>query len=304
MRERGRRPLKRLLLAACLLLGSASASQTTGPLVLSSETTWSSGAAGFGGYSGLEVLEGGAALLAISDRGSWARAELVRTRDGTLRRVQLLDSGPLLAIAGTPLEGQDADAEGLAIGPDGAAYVSFEHFHRIRRYPAIEGPAENLAGHPDFPGLQRNSGLEALAIGADGTLHAVPERSGAWERPFPVYRLKDGRWDRDLSVPRRGKFLVTGADFGPDGRLYLLERHFQFLGGFAARIRSFALAPEGLTDERTLLETRLGSGSLDNMEGISVWRDAEGRIRITLISDDNFNALQRTILMEYLLPEH
>ena len=49
----------------------------------------------------------------------------------------------------------------------------------------------------------------------------------------------------------------------------------------------------------TLLETRLGE--LDNMEGISVWRDADGRIRVTLISDDNFFPLQQTMFAEYLL---
>ena len=37
------------------------------------------------------------------------------------------------------------------------------------------------------------------------------------------------------------------------------------------------------------------------MEGISVWRDAAGRTRVTLISDDNFFALQRTVIVEYLL---
>lgn len=302
MRERGCRSVIRLFLALCLMLPAASAVRSDmDALILTSEVSWPNGTDGFGGFSGLEVLNGGTRIVAVSDRGSWATADLLRNSDGTLQRVRLTGFGPLLAIAGVPLSGEDADAEDLAIGPDGTRYVSFEHFHRVRRYPAIDGPAEHVSAHPEFSGLQRNSSLEALAIDEGGTLYTIPERSGEWDRPFPVYRLKGGKWDRSLSIPRRGKLLVTGADFGPDGRLYLLERHFQFFGGFATRIRSFELGPEGLGDERVLLETHLGEGKLDNMEGISVWRDETGQIRVTLISDDNFNALQRTILAEYVL---
>ena len=72
---------------------------------------------------------------------------------------------------------------------------------------------------------------------------------------------------------RDGDFLVVDADFGPDGKLYVLERDFGWLG-FRTRVRRFALGPDGLGDEVTLLETPFGE--LDNMEGISVWRDAAG----------------------------
>jgi hypothetical protein len=51
----------------------------------------------------------------------------------------------------------------------------------------------------------------------------------------------------------------------------------------------------------TLLRTPFGE--LDNMEGISVWRDADGRIRVTLVSDDNFFPLQQTIFAEFLLAD-
>jgi len=79
--------------------------------------------------------------------------------------------------------------------------------------------------------------------------------------------------------------------------------HFLFHGirGFSSRVRRFDLGPEGLTDEATLLETAFGSS--DNFEGISVWRDAEGRTRVTLIADDNFFALQSTAIAEYVLVE-
>jgi hypothetical protein len=42
---------------------------------------------------------------------------------------------------------------------------------------------------------------------------------------------------------------------------------------------------------------------VDNMEGLSVNRDAKGEIILTLVSDDNFSALQRTILLQFRLVE-
>jgi hypothetical protein len=59
--------------------------------------------------------------------------------------------------------------------------------------------------------------------------------------------------------------------------------------------------PGGCVEEVPRRETPCGD--LDNMEGISVWRDGDGRTRVTLISDDNFFPLQQTMLVEYVLAE-
>ena len=289
----------RLLLAAILAATLALAAPAGAPrLVLDAEITWSARWEHFGGFSGLSVREDGAEFLAITDRGSWVTGSFER-RDGTLMAARIVKRGHLHAIDNARLKDGDVDAEGLAVDGDGRAFVSFENFHRIRSYDWIKGPASAVPDHPDFSRLQQNSGLETLALDAEGTLYAIPERSGAWKRPFPVYRLRNGSWDKELRLRRDGTFLVADADFGPDGRLYLLERDFKWLGGFATRIRRFTLGPDGFEDEETLLETRFGE--LDNMEGISVWRDARGDIRVTLLSDDNFFPLQRTMFAEYRL---
>ncbi len=288
-----------LRLAALAVLASVSLAEAQTPsLVEDARMVWTSGNVDFGGFSGIEVLDGGAAFLAISDRGHWATGRLVR-EGGTLTGIETTGFGPLREIRGPALSGENVDAEGLAIGSDGAAWISFEAFHRIRRYEPIDGPAINVPGPRDFAGLQNNSGLEALAIDAAGTLYAIPERSGKLDRPFPVYRYRNGVWDADLGIRRDGAFLVTGADFGPDGRLYVLERDFRWLGGFSNRVRRFDLGRGGFTNEVTLLE--LPFGNTDNFEGISVWRDAAGATRATLISDDNFFPLQETAIAEYIL---
>jgi hypothetical protein len=38
------------------------------------------------------------------------------------------------------------------------------------------------------------------------------------------------------------------------------------------------------------------------MEGLSVHRTAAGDVVLTLVSDDNFSPLQRTILLQFKLP--
>jgi hypothetical protein len=40
---------------------------------------------------------------------------------------------------------------------------------------------------------------------------------------------------------------------------------------------------------------------IDNMEGLAVHRASDGAIVLTLISDDNFSPLQRTVLLQFTL---
>jgi hypothetical protein len=42
---------------------------------------------------------------------------------------------------------------------------------------------------------------------------------------------------------------------------------------------------------------------IDNMEGLSVHRAADGALVLTLISDDNFSIIQRTLLLQFTLAE-
>ncbi|MFO1142046.1 MAG: esterase-like activity of phytase family protein [Amaricoccus sp.] len=291
--------MRRALLVIVFLL--AAAARADGPrLVLDSTYTWREPWKGFGGFSGLVVEDGGTDFLTISDRGNWARGSMDRTVDGQLTAVHLTDHGPILDQRGRTLRGQSFDAEGLARDANGRIYISFEGQDRIRRYADLRRAAGPVPSHPDFRFLPVNLGLESLAVAADGTLYAIPESTPAPEDPFPVYRFRDGAWDKSFRIPHRGDFNISDAAVGPDGKLYVLEREFSWLG-FRSRVRRFDVGPDGLDNETTLLASRLNQ--LDNMEGISVWTDPQGRIRVTLISDDNFFALQRTMFADYILDE-
>ncbi len=261
---------------------------------------WSLPDKDFGGFSGLEVSPDGMQFVAISDRGLVIEGRLQR-EDGRITGVEAGALHQLRNTDGGALGRYEFDAEGLAQDANGRLFMSFEAVHRVWAYAQATATAETLPRHADFESMQNNSSLEALAIDANGALYTLPERSGKMTRPFPVYCFENDSWRVAFSIPRRGKFLPVGADFGPDGRLYLLERHLAGIFGFQTRVRSFRIGDGAVEDEQTLIET--STATHDNLEGLSVWRDASGAIRLTMISDDNFRAFQRTEFVEYRLTE-
>lgn len=253
-----------------------------------------------GGLSGLELSDDGAFFIAISDRGT--RHEGTFQRDNG--KITGLTPSPPTAIRkmnGQPVEAHAVDAEGLACAtpaPAAPCDISFEVIHRVAFFATPDAAARNRPRSAAIKGLQNNSGLEALAVDPQGRLLAIPERSGALDRPFPVYRLDGKRWTTPFHIRRAPPHLVVGADFGPDGKLYVLERHFATIA-FASRVRRFTIDGDQITDEETVLTTPLGR--FDNLEGLAVWQDASGAIRLTMVSDDNFNRFQRTEFVEYRL---
>lgn len=252
-----------------------------------------------GGFSGVEVSENGAVFLAISDRGYVLRGRLLRAA-GHLAGVQTDPVRPLLTTGGTPVRGKGNDAEGAALAPDGTLYVSFEGQNRILSYAAGKPVAQRRFTSDLFVSFPSNGGMEALAIDAAGTLYALPERIWRRRQPTPVYRLDAQGWTALPGYARNRGFLPVGADVGPDGRLYILERHFKGLG-FASRIRSYAIGPDALYDPQIILTTRQGRHG--NLEGLSVWRDAQGAIRLTMVSDDNFLPVLPNQVVEYVVPK-
>ncbi len=288
-----------VILAAGLSVSLCAQPRPVGVAREAGRIAWEEAVARFGGFSGLEVAENGVDFIALSDRGFHARGRLQRDAAGALSAAVLDEYKALIPQRPGAWSAHAIDSEGLAIGADGVAFISFEGIQRVFRFDDLGAPASPLPRHPDFRAMGQNAALEALAIGPDGSLYTLPERSGSLSRPFPVYRFRDGRWKQVASLPRDDAFLPVGADFGPDGRFYLLERRFSLLGGFANRVRSFALSEGGLGDEIVLFESR--PGQYYDLEGLAVWRDPQGRIRLTMISDDNFNFLQATEFVEYVV---
>jgi len=306
---------RRGLTAAVLLFLAAACAAEESPAVFVASLGIPRGG-GLDGLSGLELSPDGESFVAVSDRGWFVTGEIGRKNGMPVSVRPGLPAIRMLDDKGRPVAGNREDAEGLAIAPDGQIFVSYEIYHRVRRFSDIRKPAIWLPDLPDRKRLGRNTGFEALAIGPDNALYALPEALTD-AAGIPVYRfalpdpvaMRDGRpvyryrgisWTQPLHLPRRGKmFRPVGADFGPDGRFYLLERAFLPPFGFRSRVRRFDFGPSGFTNETVLLETFVGRHG--NLEGLSVWRDDGGAIRLTMISDDNGFAIQRNQIVEYLV---
>ena len=67
------------------------------------------------------------------------------------------------------------------------------------------------------------------------------------------------------------------------------------------RLRA-AIAPGTLVDGPAIFEADLGY-EIDNMEGIDCHTAENGDIVLTLVSDDNFSMIQRTLLLQFTLVE-
>ena len=259
---------------------------------------WPSDGDGFGGWSGLDVAPDGTRFFAVSDAGTATEGTLLR-RDGALVGVAAPRPDWLPVIAREPPAIRTRDAEGLDVAPDGAWRVSFEADHRVAVFPAGAARGRRLPVARAFGALRHNYGLEALARAPDGALLALPERSGAAGRPFPVHRFAEGRWSVAATLSRDAGWWVTGADFGPDGALYVLERRFLALG-FASRIRRLAPPIAGAMEGTVVYRSPFGRHG--NLEGIGIWRDAGGRLRATMVADDNHRRVQRSQIVEVVLP--
>lgn len=262
---------------------------------------------GFGGLSGLTLSSDGTFLTAVTDKGRWLTAHL-QWDSGQLAGIEAVGFGRLRDGQGRLYQRKrHQDAEALALDSDGALLVAFEQNHRVARYRVLGGPAERLPSDGRIEALRGNSGIEALVTLGDGRLLALTETPVDEESPdYLAFWLADGRW-HPLVLESRPGFRPTGATRLPNGDVLVLTRHFTILGGLRARLLRIAA-----TDLAAAIETggRL-SGSevalfeppltLDNFEGIAAFRGPADEILVALVSDDNFQPLQRNLLMVFEL---
>jgi hypothetical protein len=265
----------------------------------------------FGGVSGLRVAADGEHFLAVTDKGYWLHARIVY-RDKAPIAVADAEMAPMLGPDGRPLKSRGwSDTEALA-DDGGAVYVGIERVNQVVRFD-IAKDGLRARGRPiSVPAgmklLPFNRSIECLEAGPKngplaGALISISERgldTGGNLMGFLI-----GGAGGVFSLKRTDDFDVSDCAATPDGKLLVLERHFSWARGLAMRIRSVpfaAIKPGALVDGPELIVADMGS-QVDNMEGLSVHRDASGAMVLTLISDDNFSPLQRTLLLQFTLGE-
>ena len=258
--------------------------------------------AAFGGLSGLDISPDGARVRFVSDAGYWVRAALRHAPDGRLAGIGGAEIGRLIAPDGRPVARKsEADAESLA-RLDGGIAVAFERDHRIWLYrgspnPFLSKPVA-VDPPPELRGAPANKGAEAFAVLPDGRPVIIAEDFPP-DGPVTYGWIRTGGGWQRFDYERTGLFVPTGAAVLPDGDLLVLERRFTYIGGVAsrlARVPRSSLKPGALVRGRELARLE-PPFVVDNFEGVAVRRDERGRTLIYLVSDDNFNVLQRTLLL-------
>jgi hypothetical protein len=270
----------------------------------------------FGGLSALLWEPGCGRLLAATDSGSWVILE-PREEGGRLTGVKAAWLAPLLDPEGEPPRSKsDADAEALARTADGTTFVFYEMRHRAEAYPAVSACRPETLGSaaalrwvpPDAPGWPRNGGIEAAtALGAAFLMLSEAAPGAAGGRAGLVASPTGGtvrRFSYATPDDHEPTALDTLDPGGSSGRVLILHRRFSPLGGVSAIVAEAEMADPAAARIIPRDVARLAPPfSVDNMEGLAV--RAEGARRfVYLVSDNNFNPLQRTILLKFeLLPE-
>ncbi|GLK75499.1 hypothetical protein GCM10008171_07530 [Methylopila jiangsuensis] len=260
----------------------------------------------FGGLSGLRLSADGTRFTAVSDRGFWFRGAVERegpTPVGLSGVEKDAIEGPRGALPGR----RGSDTEALEI-QGRSAWVASERVNQVLRF-ALDAQGRAGAGRAialpkDARSAPFNEGFEAIALTEGGALMMIGERfldAAGNNRAFVVGAKKPFAF----SVKRTDDFSPTDAARLPGGGFVLLERRYVPPLSLSIRLRRLNEAdirPGAVVDGPVLLEASLIQ-TIDNFEGVSAHRAPSGATVITLVSDDNFSRLQRTLLMEFQLPD-
>ncbi len=251
----------------------------------------------FGGLSGLAVVQPGS-LLAINDAGAffWIGIDAETGHPSEIGAMSyMLDArGDVFANK------RDGDSEGLDFR-DGLAIVSFEQEHRISAFDLGQcGAAARAAAVVSLPPvldgmlLAENRGPEALSLVGD-TLSVGYEMRKSGGSPVGSVN-SDGSLSDIETTEQPLLYLMTGMDVEGDVSARIFRAYDPIRG---ARVilqvdRGGQRIAEG-TFKRPL--------PVDNFEGVAIGTSPAGATRIWLISDDNFSANQRTLLLALDLPD-
>ncbi|MEZ6002068.1 esterase-like activity of phytase family protein [Hyphomonas sp.] len=248
----------------------------------------------FGGLSDL-ALDGDGNLLAVVDDGAFVQIGLEGgAPDGTGQLAYMLgDDGNLLQ--GKSL----GDAEGLAVR-NGLAIVSFERTHRISAFnldacgaAAREATVSLLPDTYAGRMIDKNRGAEALTVTPEGNILFGYETVENGHSPIgAVAGLEQAGWT-DERAPNPAGYAFVGFDtarIGAADQTFWLFRSYDPIRG-----NRNVLSWQGGKKEIVLTRPL----AVDNYEGITVQDIGNGIARVWIVSDDNFNPQQRTLLLAF-----
>lgn len=255
----------------------------------------------FGGYSALRVADG--RVLALADTGEYLDFRM--SPSGTVEDPRF---GELPGFPGDGQAKEDRDSESMAVDPaTGQIWVGFEQHNVIFRYAAQFAAVLSQRSPPEMRDWPSNLGPESLARLSDGRFVVLSEDAKMADGARQALLFPGDPTDEKNSPipfgyrPPPG-YVATDAAELPDGRLIVLNRHFDMMDGFWAALTIIdprAIRPGAILMGELVAEFRRPL-NIDNMEGISVTREG-GRTILWIISDDNQLPIERTLLLKFAL---
>jgi hypothetical protein len=269
----------------------------------------------FGGISALragKAIGTGVQLLGVSDTGNWLAFETVE-QGGRLIGVSPMMITPIRQPDGnTARTKADGDAEAIEWNPvTGAATIAFEQDHRLVHFAGID-PAipASLTALPTrierltpMTGWPLNGGAEAMAELPDGSRIIISEQR---KRPdgSHIALLTRAGTTHEIAIESVAGHSPTDAVAIDATRILVLHRRFDLMGqGTALSLIDLGPALKSTPTEplsALLLARWQAPVTLDNMEGLALRHEGD-RLFLYIISDDNLNSLQQTVLMKFEL---
>lgn len=269
----------------------------------------------FGGLSGIAFTGPDGRLVLVSDQGNFVSGQLIYDSAGQPFGLVGVNSAPIQNSKGAELPrafARDAEAAHVIIrdGAPAAVRVGFENLTRVADFDLVDSVPQGAAREVEIPQWlsekRTNESLEAVCIAPAtspiaGSTLLLTEDVDAEDGMHSAWLL--GRNDRGpLSLAVSPGVNPTDCAFLPNGDLLVLERGVGFLS-FTMALRRIPAADvhAGVVMNGEVVLSASG-GDVDNMEGLAVHEGPGGETRITLLSDNNFNDWQRSLLLEFALP--
>jgi len=249
----------------------------------------------WGGWSDMLVV--GDQLTVISDRGIFLTATLDLNNPkkllGNARYTRSFNE------YGAGKIGLDAES---IISHRHGYLVGFEQYHRVALVKTPGHAPKYLPAFAaiDFSVLPDNGGLEAMARTAMGDIILFAER-GTDTRGFnPAWIVRpDNSHSRISYQPPQGHAPTAAATL-PNGDMLVLNRAFSPLDGTSIKLSLIKAADVGTAEMMGHTIAHLTADmNIDNFEALAVLPHADGTSTLLMLSDDNFNRLQRTILLAF-----
>lgn len=259
----------------------------------------------FVGLSDMAYHEKTSFLHIVSDKGALFTFSLVLSEK--IEKLTALRATVLKDSKGKILRHWKRDAEGLALDDEGRLLISFEGKAKIGYFHKNSSKYGQLIHKYTLPKLLRdtqnyrskNKSLEALAFHPlYGILTATEWAIKQDHKKLQsIYALSGKKWQ--FKAEPEAKTAVVAMEVMDDGNILVMERAYNgLLAPFVITLKKVYLneCQSGRCYSKQLAKFNSHKGwNIDNFEGLT----KVGKNRYLMISDDNANFFQKTLLIYF-----